>query len=62
MKIKKTWWSTEIEFETKESKNIFKLYKGWSFEAAIKDIMNTRFECLKNNIYPDWFKSQFKKK
>ena len=41
--------------------NIFKLYKGWSFESAIRDIFNININAFRHNIYPDWFRKQFKK-
>ena len=37
------------------------LYKGWNILSAIKDLMNSKIDYTKNNVYPDWFKSQFEK-
>jgi hypothetical protein len=41
---------------------LFELYRGWSFESAIRDIMNSNIQQMKTNLYPKWFNDQFKLK
>jgi len=48
--------------EIKTINHIKKLYKGWSFEDAINDLMNNAIEKHNKDRYPMWFLNQFERK
>jgi len=36
------------------------IYKGWNLMSAIKDLINIRLGIIDGDIYPMWFRKQFK--